>query len=326
MQVFTAAKIASNERKEAQLAWNLLTDGHGSVPYTDTPVAFLKCFFRLFEAVRARHQIPRQISIKVRASYDKAAKTAYKAFKLIYTRHVSVTKVLSRIHGEYEQGHVLVALLELLMDKRRFTNAQSIVKELLKVQGQIRSFRLVEAESMANLLATFVRTFPHLERTRDDILPVLYFFNTLVGFSELRTPILFDATIAKLEGLEVPLCLGLFLSTVEILADADEKCHCSLVQEFLQCMHSRYSTPGFACAGTSSLPFFSIIDILLLRGSPRDPFLQNMHCRMEGINEGEWGRTWRDLGLEQEYNHQRGLVAKLNDIYQWSTINAGYGR
>lgn len=41
-----------------------------------------------------------------------------------------------------------------------------------------------------------------------------------------------------------------------------------------------------------------------------------------GINEGEWRRTWRDLGLEQEYNHQRGLIVTLDDIYQRSTINA----
>ena len=95
------------------------------------------------------------------------------------------------------------------------------------------------------------------------------------------------------------------------MVDADFKQYCWLMKELFQCLESHYSISYPACHAIFPhfMPFCSVIELLLIRQDPGDPFLEHMHCCMEeGVNEKEWCHAWQDLRLEQEYNYQRGLM------------------
>lgn len=39
------------------------------------------------------------------------------------------------------------------------------------------------------------------------------------------------------------------------------------------------------------------------------------HCMKEGgVSKEQWTRAWRELGLEQDYQRQSGLIAAREDV------------
>lgn len=120
------------------------------------------------------------------------------------------------INEELKQERVVVTLLELILENGDFKKAQSILNSLLKKQGQFVDFRLVGIDSVSDLLTTFVRAFSiRLKRRTTD--EVIELFGTIVGFSKWGVDYFFNAIIAKLEGVEVAISLGLHLCIQEHL-------------------------------------------------------------------------------------------------------------
>jgi len=204
VQVFNAAGIKSDKRREANVAWDPLRDGRGFIQFRDVGLPFLKYFCCLFEAAQDGHKIPSQIPIMIRVAYDLNARNAYRIYDEDFEKHISSAEALLCAYEGLQRACVLVALLKILLSKGQIKDARSIVNELLKHQGEIDSFRLVEIDDISNLLTTFVRSFPHMERARfakDDVHNALEFVQLVIDFSELKTCRLFNVIIARLEEL-----------------------------------------------------------------------------------------------------------------------------
>jgi len=222
----------------------------------------------------------------IRVAYDQSAQNAYRIYDKVLKKHISSAEALLCTYEKLQRACVLVALLKIVLSKGQIEDARSIVNELLEDQSEIDSFRLVEIDDISNLLATFVRSFPHMERARlvkNDVHNALEFVQLVIDFSELKTCRLFNVIIARLEELQMPLCLKIFLYVRETLAYASKEQHLSLIKKLFESLNDFYSTSDLASNEIASnfMSYCSIILFLHSRGFPRDPFLLNMHHCMK---------------------------------------------
>jgi len=321
VQIFNAVEIRSNKRREADVAWDLLRDGHDFIQSRDVEPPFLKYFCCLCEAARDGHKIPSQIPIMIRVAYDQSAQNAYRIYDKVLKKHISSAEILLCAYEKLQRACVLVALLKIVLSKEQIENARSIVNGLLEDQGEIDSFRLVEIDDISNLLTTFVRNFPHIERARlvkNDVHNALEFVQLVIDFSELETCRLFNVIIARLEELQMPLCLKIFLYVRETLAYASKEQHLSLIKKLFESLNDFYSTSDLAPNEIASnfMPYCSIILFLHPRESPRDSFLLNMHhCMKEDdVSKKQWTRAWRELELKQNYQRQSDLIVARENV------------
>ncbi len=321
VQIFNAVEIRSNKRREADVAWDLLRDGHDFIQSRDVEPPFLKYFCCLCEAARDGHKIPSQIPIMIRVAYDQSAQNAYRIYDKVLKKHISSAEILLCAYEKLQRACVLVALLKIVLSKEQIENARSIVNGLLEDQGEIDSFRLVEIDDISNLLTTFVRNFPHMERARlvkNDVHNALEFVQLVIDFSELETCRLFNVIIARLEELQMPLCLKIFLYVRETLAYASKEQHLSLIKKLFESLNDFYSTSDLAPNEIASnfMPYCSIILFLHPRESPRDSFLLNMHhCMKEDdVSKKQWTRAWRELELKQNYQRQSDLIVARENV------------
>jgi len=240
----------------------------------------------LCEAARDGHKIPSQIPIMIRVAYDQSAQNAYRIYDKVLKKHISSVEVLLCAYEKLQRACVLVALLKIILSKEQIENARSIVNELLEDQGEIDSFRLVEIDDISNLLTIFVRSFPHMKRVRlvkNDVHNALEFVQLVIDFSELKTCRLFNVIIARLEELQMSLCLRIFLYVRKTLTYASKEQHLSLIKKLFESLNDFYSTSDLASNEIASnfMSYCSIILFLHSRGFPRDPFLLNMHHCMK---------------------------------------------
>ncbi len=321
VQVFNAVGIRSDKRRKADVAWDLLRDDHDFIQSRDVEPPFLKYFCCLCETARDEHKIPSQIPIMIRVAYDQSAQNAYRIYDKVLKKHISSAEALLCAYEKLQRACVLVALLKIVLSKGQIEDARSIVNELLEDQSEIDSFRLVEIDDISNLLATFVRSFPHMERARlvkNDVHNALEFVQLVIDFSELKTCRLFNVIIARLEELQMPLCLKIFLYVRETLAYASKEQHLSLIKKLFESLNDFYSTSDLASNEIASnfMSYCSIILFLHSRGFPRDPFLLNMHhCMKEDdVSKKQWTRAWRELGLKQNYQRQSDLIVARENV------------
>ncbi len=321
VQIFNAVGIRSDKRREADVAWNLLRNDHGFIQSRDVEPLFLKYFCCLCETARDGHKISSQISIMIRVAYDQSAQNAYRIYDKVLKKHISSVEALLCAYEGLQRACVLVALLKIVLSKGQIENARSIVNGLLEDQGEIDSFRLVEIDDISNLLTTFVRSFPHMKRVRlvkNDVHNALEFVQLVIDFSELKTCRLFNVIIARLEELQMPLCLKIFLYVRKTLAYVSKEQHLSLIKKLFESLNDFYSTSDLASNGIASnfMSYCSTILFLHSRGFPRDPFLLNMHhCMKEdGVSKKQWTRAWRELGLKQNYQRQSDLIVARENV------------
>ena len=194
-------------------------------------------------------------------------------------------------NGESDQV-VFGPSLEILLDDGQFERAYAVLKETVIR----RRFRFTNMGTLSNLLATFVRSSLNSKIMLKEREQARVFFDTVLERSTLDTGDLFEATLAKLEGLEVPLCLGLLFGKQKSLE------HWQL---FIY-MHTYYvrKYPGCSDSFSYFMPFCSIIEFLRQSVSSTDRLVHTFHCFMENYHWEEWSRTWHFLGLHEEYYKQ----------------------
>ncbi len=118
---------------------------------------------------------------------------------------------------------------------------------------------------------------------KNDVHNALEFVQLVINFSELKTCRLFNVIIARLEGLQMPLCLRIFLYVRETLAYASKEKHLLLIKKLFESLNDFYSTSDLASNGIT-LNFMSYCNIILFlhsQESSRDSFLLNMHYCMK---------------------------------------------
>jgi len=321
VQVFNAVEIRSDKRRKADVAWNLLRDDHDFIQSRDVGSLFLKYFCCLCETARDEHKISSQISIMIRVVYDQSAQNAYRIYDKVLKKHISSVEVLLCAYERLQRACVLVALLKIVLSKEQIENARSIVNRLLEDQSEIDSFRLVEIDDISNLLTIFVRSFPHMKRVRlvkNDVHNALEFVQLVIDFSELKTCRLFNVIIARLEELQMSLCLRIFLYVRKTLAYASKEQHLSLIKKLFESLNDFYSTSDLASNEIASnfMSYCSIILFLHSREFSRDSFLLNMHhCMKEDdVSKKQWTRAWRELELKQKYQRQSDLIVACENV------------
>lgn len=201
----------------------------------------------------------------IRVAYDQSAQNAYRIYDKVLKKYILSVKALLCAYKRLQRACVLVALLKIVLSKEQIENAQFIVNELLKDQSEIDSFCLVEIDDISNLLTIFVRSFSHMKRVRlvkNDVHNALEFVQLVIDFSELKTCRLFNVIIARLEELQMSLCLRIFLYVRETLAYVSKEQHLSLIKKLFKSLNNFYSTSDLASNEIAS-NFMSYCSIIL---------------------------------------------------------------
>lgn len=268
---------------------------------------FCQYFALFYETLQRGKEIPYQIPVDIRAEIDPRYGTVWNMLNGDIKHDMAGW--IDNLEGE-KQGNSLIALLEIKMYTKDPLESQELLHIIVSTT-QVKSLRHVTEDQISNFFATFVRIFrSHLHRPSPNFEsigePLMEYFTTFWSLCTAQYSqkiasnylALFKATIRKLDNINIPLCLWVFLggSTTQDMEDP-------AVQEMYLAMQTELSVrlPGSV---PWVLPIFMTMQFLDSR--IHIGFFDIMHRLMLAqCGVRMWERVWRGCQRSERYRKLR---------------------
>lgn len=223
------APSAGSSRAEieyANKAWSLLSPDEPSLRIRHITDDFCLYFFHVFYTLGRGKEIPFQVPVRIRAKFIPRYRNAWNKFEDAKSpKNHNVAKWIGTLDGE-KQGTSLIALLEITMDTEGPLESRTLLRTILNLTPQVKSLRHVSEDQISNFFATLVRAFRTCINDSPQALDEVTLEGSLAYFSNFWSLCtaqycnhiagnylsLFEATIRKLENIDIPLCLWTFLA------------------------------------------------------------------------------------------------------------------
>ena len=212
---------STDEPELARKAWSLLSPDTSNRHARHITEGFCQYFFHLHYTLQGGGVIPFQIPVNVRAKIDRRYGNAFNRIKS-KENDLELAKWISSLSGK-EQGVSLIALLEIETYTNGPPESCKLLHEVLKLNGEVGTLRHATEDQISNFFATYVRAFraglgPDLDQSA--LTGWLEYFSVFWSLctaqynnqmADNHLP-LFKATIKKLDIIDIPLCLWIFLA------------------------------------------------------------------------------------------------------------------
>lgn len=210
-----------------QTIWDLLFSNSTRVGPFPVVKEFCQFFLLLLNKAEQGSKLPYQVPIHVRCKLDPRYRDIWQTVHRpgFLKTEVGLAEYVDRILNPWTRGMTLVTILEVMIEDFSPLKASRIVKAVIDRRGTLDCLTHVSEQQLANLLACYVRGVkkfyfadPSQSWTHTEFDELLYFSDQILNLcapfynvSISERPTLFGAVIAKLEGIEIPLCLWIFI-------------------------------------------------------------------------------------------------------------------
>ncbi len=241
----------------------------------------------------ARHNLgcPKFVPIDVRPMYDR---------RILWPLKEAPPGPMFQCMEEYTQAINVATFLEMLVahGTNGLKNAEATLHELMRNIGTFEGFTFLNMADMSLLLATIVSQTLVCYKDRSLLTfseSVVRLVTGILTLHENVTVHLFKAVIAKLKGLEVPMCLALWLESIDThnVLDLFEG-----LQDYYLSASKSYPTitPENVVAGMA-------IKLMCLHQLESPAFLGSLYQFLEeALGYDKWEALWRMLDEQEVYN------------------------
>lgn len=240
-QYFTFAEFEQTRIKKlieistTQIIWDLLSsDSTRERPFS-VVTKFCQYFFLLMNKMKQNWKLPYWISVKIRCRVNPQYRQIWHQFHRegFYKTKTDLIVYIDRIHSSFIRAMTLIIMLEIIIEDFSPIEISKMLKTII-VQRKTLDFLInVKKSQLANLLAIYVRrmkivVFSNKSRFWSHTLfdEMMYFIDQIWNFCSpwynvniSERSILFDAIIAKFEGIEILFCLWIFMHCLSIKHD-----------------------------------------------------------------------------------------------------------
>lgn len=224
LQIGTQSKGDAGAER-AKKAWSLLSPDESCLHKKHITDDFCKYFFCLYRTLRCNKEIPYQVPVNIRAKINpRYSKVWNKLGDPKTSGNENLAKWIDTLDGE-DQGTSLIALLEIKMHIECPLENGKLLCTINDLAAQTQNLRYVTEDQISNLFATCVRTFRIQLEDIHEKGGELGLTNSLDYFSRFwklctaqynnqiaGNVLLFKTTITKLDNVDIPLCLWIFLA------------------------------------------------------------------------------------------------------------------
>ena len=313
-----------------QVIWDLLSsDSPREGPF---PVVkeFCQYFLLLMNKVEQGWRLPYWVPIKVRCDINPSYRHIWRLFHSpgFYKTETDLAVHIDRIPNPFIRAMTLTVMLEIIIESRSPVEASKVLKAIIVQRGNINFLTYVTEPQLANLIATYVRrvkviAFPSTSRSWDHTLfdEMMYFTDQIwnlcspwynVSISE--RPTLFGAVIARLEGIEIPFCLWIFM---HCLGTTHGDRTVISVNALYDQLIDRYIFLTPVKDHPWLMPSICVVNFIIFADQwSRDGFFFDLlqEVMEAGGEEGKWEYVWelchRQKMFERLVNCQRGRLTK----------------
>ncbi|KAL9124657.1 MAG: hypothetical protein Q9217_006033 [Psora testacea] len=321
VDLLRAGKASGVFKEDAKKAWSLLSPDEPNLRIRRITDAFCQYFFHVYYALRNGKEIPYQVPVSIRAESDRRYRNAWNKTQDVqkYKNH-NLAKWIDALDGE-KQGHSLIALLEIRLHTEGPLESRKLLRTILDLKMQVESLRHVSENQISNFFATYVRAFrTNIGQNPDEVLLAeslgyftdFWFLCTAQYSNQIAGNCLslFKATITKLENIDIPLCLWIFLAgsgTSGFAQNIDDPA----VEEMYLAMETELNArwqPLDILPGV--LPALMTVQFLLSAG--HSGFFNIMNRLMHAQSRVQtWEKVWRTLRRWEYYI----AVSQLTEQY-----------
>lgn len=296
----------------AECAFTLLGSSHNFERDDSCTLAYATYFVHLCSAAKLKTAFPKYPPISVRAKYDRRLSWPRRE---LYKHPTPPSQMFCAMSKEVQAINLATFLEnEIVCKVDGVRNAMPVLQGMIRSFGKFEGFSILGMEDMSLLLTTIVSRA--LERYKDRSLfafsnDIVELFRIILALRANTTAHLFQAVVAKLDGLEVPMCLALWLESLDPLDDLGR---CRVVRDLFTSIRSHYlfTSEYHSAIKPEDVAAGMVMKLLYFHRTEFPFFLASLHIFMEeALDRPGWKAVWKMV------NEQR-----INDRH-WERIERG---
>lgn len=319
--------------QDAKEAWSLLSPDKVGLRIRSIRDGFCPYFFHIYLARNSGNEkIPYQVPVDIRARIHPRYGLASRK---IATKSLDLVRWISTLEGE-EQVVSLIALLEIKIHTEGPLESHELFRSVSTLVGQMEILKRAPEDQMSNFFATFVRAFSKSigqgdpEKVLADSLDYFAKFWTFCmaeyAISNAGNHLsVFKTTIEKLENIDIPLCLWVFMAGSGTGLDQNLNDHDVGQMYFAMktVLNDRLRrlldvSPRHMTMLSDVSPMFMTVQFIIRAGEGSSyGFFEIMHrVIIAQGNEKAWGDVWgvcKRRGLYTALRQQTESNVKVND-------------
>lgn len=281
---------------------------------------FWAYFVHLSFCLQAGSALPFQVPIAIRCQLNPYYHDAWQELHKFQSKITdeAIAKYIDAISNPYQKGVTLFAILELLIVKDGPLRGTSIMNSVTRQSDTLDFLTCTSEDQLANLLATYIRVLGFKILRNPASLWDEQAYADMLAFVQrvcrLCTPYndhssnerssSFAAVINKLEGIEIPFCLWIYVDGLVSNPTSNVDSH---IEILYRRMEGRFLSLAPQCELPWLVPALCSMHFLLLaiRRFPNCPFFDLLHSTMvKCCGEDEWKAVWQVCGKRTQLKRQ----------------------